>query len=39
VATHLTDIDAVDGLDATVSTADGRQFRTVDGDVQWTPLP
>ena len=38
-ATHLRDIDALDRLDATVSTADGRRFRTVDGGARWAPLP
>ena len=38
-ATHLRDIDALDRFDATVSTADGRRFRTVDGGAQWAPLP
>ena len=39
VAAHLTDIDAIDGIDATVATADGRRFRTVDGGARWTPVP
>ena len=34
-ATHLTDIDALDQLDATVWTADDRRFRTVDGGARW----
>ena len=35
----LTDIDAVDALDATVSTADGRRLRTVDGGANWVAVP
>ncbi len=31
-------IQAVDGRAATVTTADGRTFRTADGGVTWTPL-
>ena len=38
-ATHLRDIDALDQLEATVSTAEGRRFRTVDGGARWAPLP
>lgn len=37
--TRLIFIDAVDRLDATVSTADSRRFRTVDGGARWLPLP
>jgi len=37
--TRLTSIDAVDRLDATVATADGRRFRTVDGGARWVRLP
>ena len=39
VSTHLTGIEAVDALDATVDTPDGRRFRTVDGGASWVPLP
>ena len=39
VTTDLSDVYALDGLVATVSTADGRRFRTVDGVARWTPLP
>lgn len=39
VTTHLNNVDAFDGLVATVSTADGRRFRTVDGGARWAPLP
>ena len=38
-AVHLTDIDALDEVDATVLTADGRRFRTVDGGARWALLP
>ena len=39
VTTDLNDVDALDGLVATVSTADGRRFQTVDGGARWAPLP
>ena len=39
VTTDLSDVYALDGLVATVSTADGRRFRTVDGGTRWAPLP
>jgi Photosynthesis system II assembly factor YCF48 len=34
----ITAIQAVDGRAATVTTADGRTFRTADGGLTWTPL-
>jgi hypothetical protein len=34
----ITAIQAVDGRAATVTTADGRTFRTADGGLIWTPL-
>ncbi len=39
VTTQLNDVDALDGLVATVSTDDGRRFHTVDGGAQWARLP
>ena len=34
----LTAIQATDSRDATVTTVDGRRFRTADGGRTWTPL-
>jgi len=39
VAASLAGIEASDELRATVTTADGRRFRTVDGGAGWTLVP
>jgi photosystem II stability/assembly factor-like uncharacterized protein len=38
-AADLSAVEAADGLTATVTTADGRRFRTIDGGRTWSREP